>query len=495
MRLDDTLKFKRDLETKKESFWIKRGELMALNLFKRAARDVPAYKDFLKKNKVDPAKIKTIADFKNTPTISKVNYLKKYPFKDLCWHGNPGSPNMISVSSGSSGEPFYWPRWAESEKETSLLHELFLIDSFGIDKCSTLFITSFAMGVWVAGTLTYKCVDAFASKYNMTIITPGINGDVLKIIRSIGKNYDQIILAGYPPFVKDIIDEGERSGLNWKKYNLKFLFAAEAFSEPWRQYIFKKTGSKNYYKDSLNIYGTADALIMGHETPLSILVRKTAAESGNGLYKSIFKYDERVPSLVQYNPLFKYVEVKNGNLVFTYSGAMPLIRYDIDDTGDVIQYSKMKEILAGGGFDMEKEAKKKNISLWKLPFMYVYGRNDLTATFYGINIYPENIRDALNSRGVDKHVSGKFTMLTKNNKQLNQYLELNVELKNKATLGDGLVYKIKTEVVNALRNKNKEYNELYKALGPNAEPKIVLCQYGDREFFTPGVKQKWYRKA
>ncbi len=42
--------------------WQKRGETRALELFHAAAERVPAYKDFLKKNKVKPDEIKIIND-------------------------------------------------------------------------------------------------------------------------------------------------------------------------------------------------------------------------------------------------------------------------------------------------------------------------------------------------------------------------------------------------------------------------------------------------
>ena len=43
--------------------------------------------------------------------------------------------------------------------------------------------------------------------------------------------YDQIILCGYPPFMKDVVDEAKDNGVNWKDFNIKMIFAAEAFSE------------------------------------------------------------------------------------------------------------------------------------------------------------------------------------------------------------------------------------------------------------------------
>ncbi len=484
---------RRTLETKGEDFWHNKGQAMALELFHSASRRVPAYGDFLKKNKINPVKIKTIADLSNVPVINKANYLRAYPWEKLCWDGNAGSMDMISVSSGSTGEPFYWLRGKAQEKESALIQELYLLDSFEVDKYSTLLIVSFAMGVWVGGTVIHRGSQESATNYSMSVITPGINiAEVLKAIRAIGKKYEQIIIAGYPPFVKDIIDEGEHSGLKWKDYRVKFLFAAEAFSEVWRDYMYQKVGAQKPFKDSLNIYGTADAVIMGYETPLSIFIKRTAAKSNSGLYKDIFTYNERVPTLIQYNPMLKYYEDIKGNLVFSSNSGIPLVRYDIGDTGGIIEYGKMDKMMNGHGINMAAEAKANDISNWKLPFLFVYGRGDFTASLYGVNIYPENIRDALGAEVISDYVSGKFVMLAKNDENLNQYLEINVEIKNsKKHQPPGLRNNIKKTITETLALKSNEYNELHRLIGKKSEPDVKLCRYGDERFFKQGIKQKW----
>ena len=75
----------RDIRNKKSAFWEKKREKYAVSLFQKAARCIPAYKDFLKKNKVNPQKIKTFEDFKQIPATSKKNYIQQYPLKSLAW--------------------------------------------------------------------------------------------------------------------------------------------------------------------------------------------------------------------------------------------------------------------------------------------------------------------------------------------------------------------------------------------------------------------------
>ena len=491
----DCVAYEKLLATKSENFWLKKGEQSALQLFHDMARRVPAYGRFLKERGVQHARIKTTKEMNLIPIMTKKNYLKKYPLEDLCWDGKLFALSMVSVSSGSTGEPTFWPRGGEQDDETSLSHEIFMRDSFEIHNRSTLFINSFAMGVWIAGILTYRVVDRFAEKYRLTQMTPGINKDeIINIIKSIGEKYDQIIIAGYPPFVKDVIDEGPRRGINWKQFNIKFLFAAESFSEGWRDYMYKKIGAKNPYKDSLNIYGTADACILAHETPLSICIRRIALQNPS-LYGRIFTDTKRVPTLAQYNPTLRFFEEKDGTLFLSARSGVPLFRYDVGDSGSIIRFSEMEKILNTHGVDIRHETKKHGILIPQLPFVSVFGRSDFTAFLYGVNIYPENIRDALEHADIAHFVSGKFTMLTGHDRKKNQYLEINIELQSSEPFAKDSAKKIIEEVIIAmLKEKNSEYRKLFEVMGSRVRPRINLYPHGYPEFFRPGIKQKWYQK-
>ena len=74
---------------------------------------------------------------------------------------------------------------------------------------------------------------------------------VAYIDQHLGKKFQQIILCGYPPFIKDVIDEAEGYHINWKELKLKLIFAAESFTEQFRDYIVKKCGITNPYIEVL----------------------------------------------------------------------------------------------------------------------------------------------------------------------------------------------------------------------------------------------------
>ena len=103
------------IRQKKEPFWLKEREGRALALFHRAAEGVPAYKDFLAKNRIQHEKVTTWQDFQLVPPVSKKNYLQQYPLEMLCWDGThlkraavlaPGPPGRAGPST--SGGPSAW---------------------------------------------------------------------------------------------------------------------------------------------------------------------------------------------------------------------------------------------------------------------------------------------------------------------------------------------------------------------------------------------------
>lgn len=471
----------------------KQGQTKALELFQLMAKRVPAYADFLKKNNINPKDIKTSEDFKRLPWIDKKNYLTQYPLADLCWDGDLFSNRMISVSSGSSGAPFFWPRGDVQDQEGAWIHERIYKDIFHADKLSTLVIVCFSMGTWIAGTFTTACTIAVAQKgYKINVITPGLEKEeIIKAVKNLASQYEQIVLAGYPPFIKDVLDDGKVAGIKWKKHNVRLLWAGEAFSEEWRDYVLRAIGSKNNLDHSVNIYGSADASVLGHETPVSIALRKLYNRRP-ALIKQTFGTPV-LPSLVQFYPTNRYFEEVDGELVFSANAGIPLIRYNIHDTGGVMTFQELVEPVKE---QFLKDAKKYDIdsSLWQEPFVYLNGRRDFTVTIYAVNIYPENIKAALVDPKMRSWVTGKFTMATKYRSDMDQYFEINIEMAKGVKSEEDYEQLAKATIIKKLVKLNGEFRKLYSAIEARAEPKIHLIDNGDQKYFGRGVKHRWVQK-
>jgi phenylacetate-CoA ligase len=423
--------------------------------------------------------------------IDKSNYLHKYPLTELLPDSYVDYTKMISVSSGSSGKPYFWPRGDYLEVETTIIYEMILKDFFNVDKKKTLVIDAYSMGMYVAGVFTLNsCLRIAQRGYPLSVITPGISLDsILRIISEIGSLYEQIVICGYPPFVKDTIEEGINRGFDWSSYNLKFIFGAEAISEDWREYLYDKAKVSDYYTSSINTYGSADAAILGHETPLSILIKRICTKNED-LLKKLFN-GRTVSTFVQYHPHLKYFESINDELICSAVGGMPLLRYNLHDAGAVYTFNNMVDLLKKEGIDILSEAEKLNIPIWRLPFIVLFGKSDQTITLYGLNIYPQTIRNGLEDSEVINMLTTRMTMATKYDDSKDQYIEVVAELQKDVVLSNDLVRNVEERVYNSLLKHNYEYKTLVEKIGEDrARPKIVLVPYGliseDR-----GSKQKW----
>ena len=363
---------------------------MALCIFHEAAERVPAYKDFLSKRKIYHKNISTISDFRKVPLTDKDNYLRKYDRKDLCWDGDlKGKSWVISATSGSTGEPFYFPRTSLQDNYYALTAELYLRENFDIQNKSTLYIDAFAMGIWIGGIFTYEAIKIVSSRgYAISVATPGINvTEVINTIKNVGNEFDQIILGCYPPILKDIVDQGTVSGVNWSDLEVGIVFSAEGFSEQFRDYIIEKADLSNKYSSTLNHYGTVDLGTMSHETPLTIKVRRDSNKDSS-LKKAIFGGTDKQPTLTQFVPEMFYFEEVSGNIICTSDSGYPLIRYDLKDVGGVMELSELQQTYESEGRSLKSslESGGINTSTWNLPIVYLYERADFSVTFSGAQL-------------------------------------------------------------------------------------------------------------
>ncbi len=485
------------LQRHDSKYWTRKGNKEMLRLFHDAAENVPAYKDFLAKHGVNHKDIKTIKDFKKVPPMDKDNYLRAYPYEALTWNGNIKRPLTIHATSGSTGEPTYFERELSSD-----LRRAFVVDSFfernkKTTEGPTLFIVAFGMGVWSAGMGIYTgaYLAVHTKQRPVSIITPGVNKtEVLKILRNIAPRFKQVIIAGYPPFVKDVIDEADTEGIPLKKFSLRFIFTGEAFTEEFRDYLSNRADVRNVLLDTMNTYGTSELGPMAVETPLSIMVRRLANKK---IFKKLFGDIIKTPTLTQYIPDFINFECVDDELYFTGDNTIPLIRYKSGDHGGVLTFKEAEEVLAENGVDLKKKCKEAGIEehVSELPMVYVYERRNLAATLYGVLIYPEFVKSAVLHPGFYDLLTGKFTIVQKYDKQQDQHLEINLELRKDINLTERQKNLIEQRIVNTLKKRSSEFRELCQNLGERVHPRLIFWPNEHAEFFTPGSKQQWVKKV
>ncbi len=464
----------------------------ALALFHETARDVPAYRAFLAEHGVDPERIRTREDFQRLPFVTKESYLKKHSLPSLCRGGELLTSDTIAVSSGSTGEPTLWPRSIADELAIATRFEQVFADSFESDRRRTLAVVCFPLGTWVGGMFTAACCRHLATKgHPVFTATPGnVKADILRVVRELAPHFEQTVLLGYPPFLKDVVDAGLAAGVRWGDHATKLVLAGEVFTEEWRTLMAERTGMTRPLLDSASLYGTADAGVLGNETPVSIAIRRFLA-SRPGDARAVFG-EARLPTLVQFDPCSRYFEEHEGTLLFTGDSGVPLVRYHISDRGGVVPFDAMIARMRALGCDAIALARQAGArAIRELPFVYVFGRSHFAISYFGANVFPEMVSVGLEQADVAAHVTGKFVMQVVPDADQNLELAIAVELSPGASGDEALSDAIARSIVAQLLRLDPEFAAYVPR--ERQRPRVTLHPAGDPAYFPAGVKHRYSR--
>jgi phenylacetate-CoA ligase len=369
------------------------GQLRAERAAWRAAKHVPGYRRFLFDQGVTPDDLFPLGILARLPETDKRSYVDRYPLLERCVGGSvPFAGTTIDESSGSTGTPYNWIR---GPKERLVAHRnigFFARYAFGTEPLVT--VNAFSMGAWATG-------------FNMSLgmlrrgIVKSTGPDIDKILSTLaflGPSY-RYLISGYPPFLKHLLDEGDRRSFPWAEYRMHALVGGEGMSEELRDYLLLRFASV------FSGYGATDIEIgMAGESPVSIALRRLARARPD-IRAALFGSDPRLPMVFQYNPLIHFLETNaEREIVCTVSRLdllAPRMRYDVHDEGGMLSYARARDVLSDFGFDIRtigqapETAGPRGQLPWAepipLPFLYVNGRRDATISVMGSNIYPEDI--------------------------------------------------------------------------------------------------------
>ena len=464
----------------------------AIEQFRAAAREVPAYRAFLAEHGIEPTSVTSREDFERLPLLTKDGYLKKYPLASRCREGDLLTSDTIAVSSGSTGEPTFWPRSIADELPIATRFEQIFADSFGSRDKRTLAVVCFPLGTWVGGMFTAACCRHVAAKgYPIFTVTPGnVKAEILRVVSALAPEFEQTVLLGYPPFLKEVSDAGVAAGVRFGDHAIKLVLAGEVFTEEWRTLMAERAGMKSPLLDSASLYGTADAGVLGNETPVSIAIRRflaTRPEDARALFG-----EARLPTLVQFDPYVRYFEEREGTLLFTGDNGAPLVRYHISDRGGVIPFDAMIARMRALGCDPVALAKAAGApAVRELPFVYVFGRSHFAISYFGANIFPEMVSVGLEQPELAPHVTGKFVMQVVPDADQNLELAIAVEMAAGVTPDPTLADRIARSILESLLRLSSEFATYVSR--DRQRPRITLHPQGDPEYFPIGVKHRYSR--
>jgi len=464
---------------------IERGAgLQALRTFHATAKTVPAYREFLASHSVNPSAIRSLQAFQDlVPTTDKASYMRQYPLTRLCRKGTFAGKYTLERSSGHSGEPFFWLREPGEDRHLQAHTEFIFRDSFQAHQKSTLIVVTWSQGTWVTGEKFARVLRNLGSQGRLkaTVVSPGIYLDeTIEILKTFLPHFDQTVIAGYPPFVKYIVDEGAERGIDWRRHHVHVMSGGEGFPEGWRQYIAEGLGipkiNRGGGQQIVSCYGSADTGIgSGGESPFAQLVR-TLCDSDTELCQDLFRSGSP-PSVFQYDPTRLFAEERDGELLFTYRSAIPLVRYNIHDRGGYLGYIDACKRLEAHGYhpkEMLHDLGWRDNQLVRVPMFYVFGRTDGTTTIYGVNVYTEDVHEALNKRNVVNLHTGEFRLRTVYDQKADQRLRVHVRLKPSTPHSEDVSDHIRDEILETLVKCNNEFRHLHEVKGARVVPVVEL---------------------
>lgn len=476
------------------------SEKKALSVFKKARKCVPAYQLFLQDHRIADREIKSVGDYlRLVPQTTKENYVKKYSLTDRCVGGRLPQIGSLDESSGTSGTPTNWIRslkeetayWSITKSTMRYLYNC-------CPKRRIVLLNGFMQGAWAGG-------QRFASSMGPFGIIKNIGTDTRKIIQTmqvLGPD-DDYLIGGYPPFLRDLVDAGNKTeGFNWKMFTVHILTAGEGFVEGWRDYMRAelKEGAKIF-----SFYGAIDLEpTISTENPLSIEIKKLL--NGDPNFRVALLSTSRTPCFLgQYYPLHFHVQDSVNEqgvreletTVLNAKLASPKIKYNVGDEGGVIPFERMRDVLKHCGYGISALAGlEPKFPIVPLPFLYVFGRSDGTVSIDGSNIYPSDISEAIHSDSELAMKINSFKLSTETDS--NQFIRLfiHLEMRNGVEMTDSLNIKAMDVILAGLLRANECFRHAYEKNGEARRPAIVLVPFRTGIFKEAGnrIKIEYLRK-
>jgi hypothetical protein len=211
----------------------------------------------------------------------------------------------------------------------------------------------------------------------------------------------------------------------------------------------------------------------GLETPVATMITRLACEDV-GLCRDIFGADTPY-TLLQNNPLGTLVEVVDEQVIGTYGGLMPVVRYSPKDTGRFFAFDEMISILRDHGVDivesLAEDGWHKPLIRW--PFLMLGPRTDHAVSIYGAKISPASVQNIFDG---DERVN-RFLLKADGAGEYST-LRLHIELPQGTSLPEeerqALGRDYANRVTEHLRMVNFDYKDAWEIHADAMEPKVEV---------------------
>ncbi|NSW56926.1 MAG: hypothetical protein HPY44_13015 [Armatimonadetes bacterium] len=384
---------------------VARGERRLLQVFHRAAKLVPAYRELLRASGVDPFSVRSARDFAEVvPVLDKEKVFVQNRLRDLCVGGTLEEVASFHCSSGHSGVFSYgvetWRELVTSARQLELSLDL----AFKVRRRKTLIINCLPMGVKVR-TCTVPVADT------------SVRSDVvLALIEKLTDDFEQFIIIGESLFLKKVLEDGVDRGTPWSDLLIHVVTGGEFIAESMRSYFAQILGLDFDAPDRgamLVSMGLSElGLSLFSETPELVSVRRRAQEDERLCAALGGRPNEAFPVLMQYNPLVTFVETianQQGfpQLIVSILGSeqkIPLLRYNTRDEGQLLSYSSLHLALQRCGCEAL-------LPKFPLPCALVSGRKQRVEIGKDHWLSPDEVKEAIyKDFEVAQAVTGHFKL-------------------------------------------------------------------------------------
>ncbi len=275
---------------------------------------MPAYQKFLESS--GSAEQKNPRTFAQIPIMEKDNYIKKFPMHETMIGGRLPSSGQVDTSTGTSGKPTMWVRGKNERKSVKTL--LNFAATVVVKNKPLFFVNAFALGPWATGITTAGALVDRAITFNS-----GPDADkILDFLENFPpEEYPEhcYVIAGYPPFMKMLLEKAAERGVDLNKYPLKAVVGGEACSDQLRSMLIKQTDkdsiARQGFDEVFSSYGASDLDInLGYESPFELQLRE-ACRIHPEMAAELYGANEPIPMIFHYDPMNYYIETnENQNL-------------------------------------------------------------------------------------------------------------------------------------------------------------------------------------
>ncbi len=326
----------------------------------QAARHSAAYRTLLRESGLEPRSLNAATPLGRLPVLTRDNTFGRFSIEELSrpMAGAALADLLADVvtSSGRGGPGFGFRLTTRRQHEGAWFDiDLGLQDSFGVDDKPTLLVNCLPMGV------------VFRSRA-VTVANVSVRPDMAcAVLRDLGPRFAQTLLCTDPLFIRSLLAEGRRKGVDWQQLHTSVILGEEMLVEAQREYIAARMGID---LDS-SVDGRTTRLVGSSfgigELGLNLLFETRATIAMRRALRSPLLAqqwlgppvgDRSLPSLFCHNPLRCHVEVLNpdpqgyGELCFTmldHQAVIALPRFATGDLGQLLAAPTVSAICRAAG--------------------------------------------------------------------------------------------------------------------------------------------------